>query len=40
MMGRQGKGLVERWRKAVMDPAEEEETGGAVPSLGDRREQE
>lgn len=37
---RQGRGLGEGWRRGdwreVMDPAEGEETGGAVPSLGGR----
>lgn len=39
-MERQGRELREGWRwvdwREVMDPAEGEETGGAVPSLGGR----
>lgn len=41
---RQGRGLGEGWRREdlreVMDPAEREETGGAVPSPGGRGQQD
>lgn len=35
-MGRLSRGQGEGWRREEMDPAEGEETGGAVSSLGDR----
>lgn len=44
MTERRGRQLRERWRREdpreVMDPAEREEMGGAVPSLGGRGQQD
>lgn len=39
MMGRWGRGLVEGWRRAGMDPTEEEEPYGEVPYLADKGEE-